>query len=407
MPGGNGAQTNDGIRVIEVGGNSAGSFSLLGDYVHQGEQAIVAGAYAYKLYQGGKATPNDGDWYLRSELVTPAAVRPLYQPGVPSYEAYPQALLALNALPTWQQRVGGRFTAGHGGASAGTDAGRSMAPEAIWLRLAGARSVLFPRLSTSATDYDQNRFELQAGMDMDLGGNARGDLVGGIFARYASGETMVRSVYGDGMIATSGFGLGGTLTWHDEGGFYVDAQGQLGWYSSDLRAGAAGRRLAGGNDGLGYAFSLEAGQNFRLGGKWSLSPQAQLAYSGIRFDRFTDVFGASVSLGHGDSLKGRIGLALEYGGDDPTDAASATGRARFHGVVNIYNEFLDPTSVSVSGTRFNSGNDRLWGELGLGGSYEWAGGRYSLFGQGSIATSLENFGRSHSYQGRIGFRVRL
>ncbi|MEL4073562.1 autotransporter outer membrane beta-barrel domain-containing protein, partial [Ochrobactrum sp. GPK 3] len=66
--GGMGAATVEGIQVITVGGQSDGTFNLLGDYVtKKGEQAVVAGAYAYTLNKGGKSTPNDGNWYLRSE----------------------------------------------------------------------------------------------------------------------------------------------------------------------------------------------------------------------------------------------------------------------------------------------------------------------------------------------------
>lgn len=139
--GGSGAATTNGIKIIDVYGLSLGNFSLLGDYVFNGEQAVVAGAYAYRLYKGGINTPTDGDWYLRSvedpNRVTPPntdpgtgtppnggtdpvvppdggtgtpaqPLPPLYQPGVPIYEAYPQALLGLNGLNTLQQRVGNR-----------------------------------------------------------------------------------------------------------------------------------------------------------------------------------------------------------------------------------------------------------------------------------------------------------
>ncbi|WP_309085978.1 autotransporter outer membrane beta-barrel domain-containing protein, partial [Chelativorans sp.] len=67
--GGTGAQTVEGIRIVQVDGTSEGAFSLLGDYVFQGEQAVVAGAYAYRLYQGSVSDPTDGDWYLRSAAV--------------------------------------------------------------------------------------------------------------------------------------------------------------------------------------------------------------------------------------------------------------------------------------------------------------------------------------------------
>jgi outer membrane autotransporter protein len=63
--GGGGAQTVEGIKIIDVGGASNGAFSLLGDYVIQGQQAVVGGAYAYTLQKNGVSTPTDGDWYLR------------------------------------------------------------------------------------------------------------------------------------------------------------------------------------------------------------------------------------------------------------------------------------------------------------------------------------------------------
>src|SRR5690606_36468699 len=107
--GGAGAQTNEGIKIVEVGGLSGGDFALLGDYIFEGDQALVAGAYAYRLHQGGRSTPADGDWYLRSTLIngtTPTG--PLYQAGAPIYEVYATALQSFNALETLQQRVGNR-----------------------------------------------------------------------------------------------------------------------------------------------------------------------------------------------------------------------------------------------------------------------------------------------------------
>ncbi|MCK1721513.1 autotransporter outer membrane beta-barrel domain-containing protein [Bradyrhizobium sp. 141] len=74
--GGTGAQTVEGIKVIDVVGASNGSFSLLGSYVFHGEQAVVGGAYAYTLQKNGIASPADGDWYLRSSLLDPPVTPP-------------------------------------------------------------------------------------------------------------------------------------------------------------------------------------------------------------------------------------------------------------------------------------------------------------------------------------------
>lgn len=110
--GGTGAPTTDGIKIVDVGGASNGTFSLQGNYVFQGQQAVIADAYAYTLQKNGVTTPADGDWYLRSALINPppsAPAGPLYQPGVPLYENYAQVLLGMNSLPTMQQRVGDRY----------------------------------------------------------------------------------------------------------------------------------------------------------------------------------------------------------------------------------------------------------------------------------------------------------
>ena len=89
------------------------SFTLAGITVVDDRPVVVAGAFAYALWQGSASDPADGDWYLRSQSsVQPGP--PLVQPGVPVYEAYPRALLALNDLPTMQERIGNRYWQGAG-----------------------------------------------------------------------------------------------------------------------------------------------------------------------------------------------------------------------------------------------------------------------------------------------------
>ncbi|EEQ94358.1 autotransporter outer membrane beta-barrel domain-containing protein [Brucella intermedia] len=55
---------------------------------------------------------------------------------------------------------------------------------------------------------------------------------------------------------------------------------------------------------------------------------------------------------------------------------------------------------------FANSNERLWGGVGLGGSYNWDGDKYSIYGKGSVNTSLAEFGDSYCYKGNIGFRVK-
>lgn len=399
--GGAGAQTVEGIKIVDVGGTSAGSFSLLGDYVFQGDQAAVGGAYAYRLYQNGIATPGDGDWYLRSTLIDPAGtvIGPVYQPGVPLYEAYPQLLLGLNGLSTLQQRLGDRYWPGDGTAAS------AKGPDNVWLRTEGTHASIEPDRSTTVDSYDYNLFKLEGGLDGELYQDQAGRLIGGLTAHYGTISGDIDSLYGNGDIDTTGFGLGATLTWYGDNGFYVDAQSQATWYDSDLKSDLVDGAMESGNNGFGYALSLETGRRFAASGPWSITPQAQLVYSSVDFDTFNDRFGARVSLDDGDSLVGRLGVALDREESwQRTDGQTA--RAKIYGIANLYGEFLDGVAVDVSGTGFETRNDPVWAGLTLGGSYFWNDECYQLYGEIAAKSSLKDFGDSYALSGTAGLRVK-
>ncbi|MBV2143353.1 autotransporter outer membrane beta-barrel domain-containing protein [Falsochrobactrum sp. TDYN1] len=436
--GGTGAPTTEGIKIIEVGGTSDGVFSLKGDYALDGDQVVVAGAYAYRLLQNGVSTPTDGDWYLRSTLKpvdpdpaptpepdpapapTPEpqpATQPLYQAGAPIYEAYPQTLMALNSLPTLKQRVGNRYWsyAGNRMIVQGADAIIPYAPaeeagiftqeNGVWGRIEGAHNRFKPDVSTTDAAYDVDVFKLQAGLDGMLHETANGKLIGGITVHYGHGSTDIFSPHGNGEISTDGYGFGGTLTWYGENGFYLDGQAQVTWYRSDLSSDPLGIGLADGNHGFGYALSLESGKRIQINEQWSWTPQGQLIYSSVDFDSFYEPFGEKVSLHNGDSLQGRLGLSFDRQ-NAWQNSKGLTNRIHSYGIGNLYYEFLDGVSVELAETRLTSRNERLWGGIGLGGSYNWDDDKYSLYGEASINTSLNNFGDSYNYKGNIGFRVK-
>ncbi|WP_343219498.1 autotransporter outer membrane beta-barrel domain-containing protein, partial [Phyllobacterium endophyticum] len=78
-----------------------------------------------------------------------------------------------------------------------------------------------------------------------------GRLIGSLSAHYSHGSADISSFFGDGSIDTDGYGLGGTLTWYGQNGFYLDGQAQATWYDSDLRSSTLGTNLAEGSDGFG------------------------------------------------------------------------------------------------------------------------------------------------------------
>ncbi|MGX5839465.1 autotransporter outer membrane beta-barrel domain-containing protein [Mesorhizobium sp. ArgA1] len=398
--GGLGGQTVNGIKIIDVGGASAGTFNLQGDYVFEGDQAVVAGAYAYRLYQNGVSTPDDGDWYLRSALIDDPT-SPLYAPTVPIYEAYAGVLQSFNQPGTLQQRVGNRSWAPQ---SAGAEAGNP-----IWGRIEAAHSQFDPGTSTTGTDYDADLWKLQAGLDVLLSETAAGVVVGGVTVHYGTVKSDVASGFGVGSIDTTGYGVGGTLTWYGKNGFYVDTQAELTWFDSDLESATLGRRLADGNNGFGYGLGIEAGQKIALQGRWSLTPQAQLSYASVDFDTFTDPFGAVVSNGSSDSLTGRLGLSADYE-NEWKNKAGQSSRSHVYGIANLYYDFLDGTDVGVSdvasSTRLVSKPQPLWGGLGLGGSLSWADDRYAVHGEVLARSSLEDFGDSYAVGGSLGFKMK-
>nr|WP_255627121.1 autotransporter outer membrane beta-barrel domain-containing protein [Phyllobacterium sp. KW56] len=423
--GGNGGRTVEGIKIVDVAGASNGTFALAGDYVFEGDEAVIGGAYAYRLYKNGVSTPTDGDWYLRSSLTNPPSpnipTAPLYQPGAPLYETYAQSLQVLNGVGSMQQRIGNRYWAGAGSAviaqgdGPGTPEAAPLPSEggtatidagAIWARIDGAHSRVDPDRSSTQADYDYNTWRLQSGLDGKLYENQSGTLMGGVTFQYGEISTDVSSVFGKGSIDTDGYGFGGTLTWLGQNGFYVDGQTQLNWYDSDITSDTLGRSLTDGNDGFGYALSVETGKRIVVDENWSITPQAQLAYSNVDFDDFTDPFGADVSLDKSDSLKGRLGVSADYQ-NAWQDSSGRMARSNVYGLANLYHEFLDGSEVDLAGVNFANESDRTWGGVGAGGSYSWADDKYALYGEVSLNTSLSDFADSYSVNGTTGFKVKF
>ncbi|WP_214473768.1 autotransporter outer membrane beta-barrel domain-containing protein [Mesorhizobium sp. dw_380] len=402
--GGAGALTVEGVKIVDVDGSSAGTFTLKGDYVFQGDQAVVGGAYAYRLYKDGVSTPADGDWYLRSALTNPTGPqRPLYSPAVPIYEAYPGVLQSLNELGTLQQRLGNRSWVG--AAQGADEIGSVPAQNAIWARIEGAHTRQSPETATTLSDYDVTTWKLESGLDGLLYEDAAGILLGGVSFHYGTASSDISSIYGVGSIDATGYGFGGTLTWYGDNGFYSDAQAEATWYDSDLKSATLGRELAKGNNGFGYALSLEAGQKFALQSKWTLTPQAQLSYSSVRFDSFTDPFDAAVSPDSSEALIGRAGLSLDYE-DAWTGAQGMVSRSHLYGIANLYYDFLDGNDVDVSGTALHEHDQPLWAGLGVGGSLSWNEDRYMVSGEAFAKSSLKEFGDSRSIGAKLGFSVK-
>ena len=372
------------ILVVDVSGTSnAGDFALSNP---------IVGAFAYSFDQIGS------DWFLQLSG---------YNPAVPTYEVLPQVLSGLNTLSSMQQRTGGRSFTGaatQSFASLGADTKAASVDgyngaygdtqPAIWARIQGSQSDVQPSVSTSGARFDTRRWQLQAGIDGELASTGNGRWILGVNGSLGRSSADVFSTYGNGSISVDSYSAGLTATWFGDDGLYVDGQAQFSWFSSDLRSATLGS-LVTNNDGNGRAFSLELGKRIDMGGGWVITPQAQIMASTVSFDSFIGPNGEAVSLRDGDNVTGRLGINFQR---QVSDTFS------FHALANVYSQFTGQSQVIVSGTSLVNRPDQWSGEIGVGGSVK-IGGNTTLFGEATIATSLENFGESNQFSGIAGVKV--
>ncbi len=416
--GGLGAQTVDGIKVVDVSGKSDGTFELAkGDFVTKdGEQAVIGGAYAYTLHKNGKTTPDDGNWYLRSELKDPQVnpgnpdpAGPLYSPTAPVYEGLINNMQSLNRLSSLRERVGDHTYGDDPQAfydfsqyDAGENSNRDNSGHAIWARVEGAHDNLRPNATTDAFRQQINQLSYRIDTDGQLYDGDKGVIYFGLSGRYGTAESHIASEFGHGSIDTTAWSLQGTITWYGNDGYYIDAQAQASLYRNDLFSKTTNNGFASGVHGTGYAMSLEGGKQFDLNETWSLTPQAQLAWSSVGLNDFTDIYQSRVSAKDDQSLQLRMGVAADYR-NAWTTVSGMPIKADLYGIANLYQDFAGDSTLAISDVTLKTRNDRTWGGIGFGGSFAWDN-QYALYGQGSVNSSLNHFGASTAIAGTIGFR---
>ena len=196
----------------------------------------IGGAYTYNLFQNGIADPTDGDWYLRAAGLAPT---------VPVYENYPNIMLGMIEMPTFQQRRGNIYM------PSSTDSfmvaeptadvsGYAPPPGNVWARIE-APFGHYEGSSDTGMEYDLSRFLVQIGIDGQLSESDSGMVIAGINAQYGHADADISSDLDSGDNSTDSFGGGLSLTWLGKSGSYVDAQASAHYLLSDLSS-DCGRR---------------------------------------------------------------------------------------------------------------------------------------------------------------------
>lgn len=375
--GGAGAQTVNGIQVVQVDGASNGTFALSG--------RAVGGLYDYFLFKGGKTDPNDGDWYLRSELQTPPNPC-LADPSLPGCEIVipdpceidPSLPQCGPVVPVLRPEPGAylanlraaemMFRTDYHSRHDGQNHGRA------WARVDGNRNS-YDALNRQL-DITGNSQALHVGMDLMTNEAGSGF---GVMLASGNATSTTRSNLTEfsarGKVRGEALGVYGTLraltTEDPYAGLYVDGWIQRQQFRNKVEgAGLASERY----ESKAWQGAVEAGYAFRISGDAArgglyLEPQVQVGYTDISSDTHVETNGTIVEVQEAGGMFARAGVRLSgvtrWGGS----AAQVQPYLQANWLYNKRDEVVlfDSESVDnrIPGSKF---------EIGGGASIKFAGG---------------------------------
>lgn len=309
--GGAGAATDNGIELINVTGASNGTFALQG--------RAVAGLYDYQLYQGGKLTPDDGNWYLRSEAEagSPEVSGTPEVPGTPGKPGKPTLRPELGAYLGNQNAASRMFQhtmhdrVGEPGLTARKDDGEGYA---TWMRVRTGK--LDSGKIGGQVDVDTNTTVMQLGAEKQFDVGA-GRLHAGVMGGYGHASTDAKSSVTDhkarGTVNGKNIGVYGTWFQNPKSpeGAYVDTWLQYGDFDNTVKGDHLGSekyksQTWSGSVETGYAFKVHQGERYGV----YLEPQAQVIYTDYRSDDVREDNGTRVQTGKAGGTTTRLGARV-------------------------------------------------------------------------------------------------
>ena len=343
------------VDVVVVEGEvEASAFRLEGD-------AVSYGAFVYDL----DYLPGDGKFVLRPGKDVGAA-------GAALRSAFAVIAGGFAKPPSLAARTRARSPASAVGAGIGTSTtfgergGAPVGQESVDMAGAPARTV-WMRFHSDRRSFGENgaqaEFEgggFQFGMDLFEREGGAGRWIGGLTAQYGSAKAESKGVGGIGRQNSAGGGLGAALSWLGHGGFYADAQAQLGMVESDYSADGVGVLKEGVQAKTALA-GVEIGLRIAAGARATLVPQGQISWSRVDADGFTsEDESILVSSGTFASSEARLGLAAEF--------ALPRGGIRVSG--NYVKGLSESDGPLVNERRIERTGPDGWAEIGIGGSLD-------------------------------------
>ena len=275
------------------------------------------------------------------------------------YEALPSVLLAMNGLPTYEERL----------AAARSEAGG-------WARVETARGEWEADSSTrKGVAYDRARSGVRVGVDAAVGETGRV----GVSAHGLRGSAdMTRN---GGKVELSGVGASVSGTAVVGAGVYIDAQAAATRYDVKLTS-KTGTVLKDGAAGMGYALAVEAGRPVALTDSVTLTPRAGFVWSRVSLNDFVDSRSSRltvVSMEDAESLTGRAGVRAEV-------APGGAGDLRMFGSAEATHEFSGDTETRVAGMSLKASPETTGARFALGVAHGWGEGRFALQASAAYAT---------------------
>jgi len=402
--GGAGAATDNGIELINVAGASNGNFTLQG--------RAVAGLYDYQLYKGGTTTPDDGNWYLRSEAPpvtpeipgtpevpgtpeipgtpevpgTPGNPGAPNKPGKPTLRPEPGAYLGNQnaALRMFDHTMHDRV--GEPGLTARQDNGEGYA---TWMRVKTGK--LDSGKMGGQVNVDTNTTVMQLGVEkqFDVGtGRLHAGVMGGYGRATTDAESSITDHKARGVVNGKNIGIYGTWFQNPKGpeGAYVDTWLQYGDFDNTVKGDHLGSekyksRTWSGSLEAGYSFKVHQGESYGV----YLEPQAQVIHTDYRSDDVREDNGTRVQSGKAGGTTTRLGARVYA---RPLD--NSTNRIQPFAEVNWWSGG-NKSSIAMDGERISHDLPKNILETKVGAQFEigrgWSGYGSVGYQQGSNSFS--------------------
>lgn len=310
--GGLGAQTINGIEVINVGGNSDAAFTLT--------KPAVVGAWEYSLNK-----KDDGNWYLESTSTASDDNGNSDTDNGNSGDNGGSNTPTPNAPQVMAPEVGAYL-------------GNYMAAQGMFLHKRDDRDQLTLRdnddlntwmyvkgryhddeIAGGKVSYDTTQYVMQVGTDFISNQLDNGVLHAGMMFGAGQAKTdstarhNARSAHGK----VDGVNVGLYATWQEDPqlrlGSYIDSWASFGWYHNKLRSDGRDNESYNSN---GFAASLEAGHAWVVASEnertWKIEPQIQAIYSYLDQDNHTDADGVRISTLDNDGVLTRVGVKSSF-----------------------------------------------------------------------------------------------